>query len=1389
MNIVADCHKLNRAKFSCVLARNLFGAIVFVVICDIGIAGKSYGQTLQFRHYSTDEGFFGGAFKRIAQDSLGFLWISSATGVYKFDGYDFTEYRPQTGDTLSIPQELVDRIWVDPRGRIWTGFPDRVAVYDRELDGFRSYKFSPATSRVPDAIFFENGDVVWLSIPEKGLIRLDIVNRSSSNHLNTSGDKGRFLKTNTVRDIKSIGEDLLLATSNGLWMFDRNTNTFNRPICDPSDSALFYNSDVQKIISRPDHYWIWLDHQLVKCDRRFIVIQSLDLNIIKQRFDLANGFDGPVVQSIQQDKRGQFWIATQGLGLVVFDPVKNQLSNFRNDRNDPESLPSDVLNDIMIDNNNNVWLASLPKGIIQVKQRSLQFINHLPGTSVGKMVLLKTDGLEQLVFCTQGDGLWSVMIDPRTLDKLKFQNVVLTSRQRGFKSLTGVYHVKDHVWVSSLTSGIMGIPVNKKIGIDKNAPLTFYEHDPGNPNTISSNRAHNIVCETNDGTLLAPSLYDGFSIISPNIKYGTRGSVTRYQHNESDTTSLCNNGVIDIKIEPDNSFLLASQGGLDIFKDGKFRHYLKNIPCTRLFEASDGTLLIASKVGLFEGQKKGRDYTFTKAQLPGEPFITSVCEDRLGRVWCMSYEGLYFYDRRTKQYLLFKKEDGLPSSRPISGCGSAYTSDGTMIFGNAEGITFFDPLSLRINEASPKPVLTKLKINNKIISSTAKDKTKNDFFIGGNINTLGELTVGHTQNIISLEFSAMDLTAPERNKYSYQLAGFDPEPIITDAKNRSATYTNLRSGDYTFIVKATNRDGVWSDNQSKLVIHVLPPPWKTRWAYTLYGLVVATILFLARRNIIHQERLASRLAMEHIELEKAQEIDKVKTNFFANISHEFRTPLTLIQGPVQLLLEKFRKDREVEGQLTLIQQNADRLLRLVNQILELARLESGGLKIETSQSDVIVFLRRIVGSFSSLAIQKRISFVQQFPDHGLLASFDRDKLEKITTNLISNAIKFTPENGAVIVNTSVATKSEGEAILTFRVTDTGKGIPEDKLDKIFERFYQVKEDGNVNVGSGIGLALCKELAEFLGGSLTLESKVGEGSRFAMNIPLSDVEQISGLEVESSQEDITVEEIKVELPSNGNTEKPLLLIVEDHSELRKFIIACLGTNYQFVEASNGREGLSFAIDQVPTLILSDVMMPEMDGMEMCRKIKDDPRTSHIPVILITARASDESRLTGLETGADDYIVKPFNKDELILKIRNQVTARARMQERIRLEFLSQGSVVKAVSADEKFLEKLKKIVESRLNDEMLSVESLTEEIGMSRAQLYRKVTALTGISGNEFIRKLRLQKAAQLLQQQTGPVSQVAYEVGFSNLSYFSKCFKEEFGVLPSEYGFHASVRR
>jgi len=608
---------------------------------------------------------------------------------------------------------------------------------------------------------------------------------------------------------------------------------------------------------------------------------------------------------------------------------------------------------------------------------------------------------------------------------------------------------------------------------------------------------------------------------------------------------------------------------------------------------------------------------------------------------------------------------------------------------------------------------------------------------------------------------------------------------------KSASYFYVDPGNYVFRVRISNNDG--ATTEKAIAIQITPPWWKTSWAYTGYVLLVVGMLAGARRAIIQRERLKSNLKLEqmerekeHLQLEKAQEVDKMKTSFFTNISHEFRTPLTLIKGPTQNLLEEFSNKPKVAEQLEVIQHNADLLLKLINQLLDLAKLETGNLRIKNLEGDLTSSLDVIVHSFTSAASHKKIDLIITLPKDRYHAYFDKDKLEVILNNLIGNALKFTPAHGKITFSANVEINSfPNDARLIITVSDNGIGIPAEHQLKIFERFYQVDEGGaHTELGTGIGLALVKELTELMGGQITLQSEPEKGSEFRVLVPLQIIKVIE------QTEDLSHPETTAALPVNGLTiapenddapEKPKILVVEDNADLRKFIISSLGDDYDFLEADNGKLGLEVALMEIPELIISDLMMPEMDGLSMTAKIRKDFRTSHVPIIILTAKATEEDKLTGLDKGADDYLTKPFNKSELVIKVRNAITSRVKIREKIRLELLTEAPKLEAVSGDEQFLVKVKEAILNRLADEQLSVESLAREIGWSRAQFYRKITALTGQSVNELIRGFRLQKAAQLLEQQWGSVSQVAFEVGFSNPSYFSKCFKEQFGVLPSEY--------
>ena len=1356
-----------------------------MTLCLLAIH-TAFSQEVIFKHFSSDEGFTGAAFKTIAQDSLGFLWISSGSGLSRFDGYNFSypSSNSQSNAGFHHAQLKTVVLNVDPSGKLWATFDDRIAGYDRDADDFVPHKAVPGNATIK-SILFQDTTTVWIGAAAQGLTAFKISNKSKTSFINRL-EPDKFDANNTIQAIANYGNSLLLGTGNGLWLFEKKNKTFSRPVCGSPDC--FIKGDIKKIMMHPEYIWLWADQQLIKVTNGFFPEQRLVLNRIQHQFDFEKKFIDARVMEIAEDKKGKFWIASQGLGLTYYDPQKDILKNYRSEEGNENSLPSDLLHHVMIDRDDNVWATTVNKGIVQIKKQSLLFYNHLKGISSTGVGVVTQDGRTQIFVGTNGSGLWTSKYDAGDIASIKFNRVKLTPIARGFENVVELTIGKDNIWLGTMQAGAAGLSFNNNGSAITRTQLL--QHEDLNKNTISDNFITSL-WEAPDRRLWIGTFSGGFNIINPRM-YGHPGSVSSHQNDPNNSNSLINNGVTQFLPEEDGTMLIATFGGIDRVHningqraDIQFEHLLPNVYCKTIHRTTNGTFYIASRAGIYRGIKSNGKYSFTKLSALGDRNFTYLEEDKLGKLWIMSFDGLFYYDPEKDFALSFKKDDGLPSSRSVSAGSSAQTEDGKMVFGNGEGLTIFDPMTLQINKAKPKPVLTSIKINNNLISSGSSGV---ELVLSESINTVKKITLNHTHQILSLEFSAMDFTAPEKNSYEYQLEGFDEKWISTHWKNRTATYTNLKPGVYKFKVRASNRDGVWNDNITVLNIAVIPPPWKSWWAYTLYAISALVILFSARRNIIQRERLASELKLEHLELKKTQEVDRLRSTFFTNISHEFRTPLTLIQGPAQNIIDKLKKEKQLKStealpQLDLILLNSERLLRLVNQVLELSKLESGGLKKENSEEDIFAFLKMVISHFTLLSVQKRITLTHRFPNQVLTARFDKDKLEKIVSNLIFNALKFTPENGSILITVRINPASQRNCcILLLDVADNGVGIPEDQIGRIFERFFQVREGDAQNAGAGIGLALSKELSEFLGGTLTVTSTKSEGSTFSLSLPIDVVhieETISVMPTESrsSNYEISPEYVK----GNETVSKPILLIVEDHVDLRKFILLCLGDEYEFLEAGNGKEGLSMAIEQLPSLILSDVMMPEMDGIEMCNKVKQDHRTNHIPLILLTAKASNESKLFGLDKGADDYIVKPFNKDELVLKIRNQILAIQRIQEKIRLELLSGSSVIKAVSADEKFIARVKGIIEKRISDEKLGVESLAEEVGLSRVQLYRKINALTGMSVNDFIRKLRIQKGAQLLTQRWGTVSEIAYEVGFSNPSYFSKCFKDQFGVIPSSY--------
>ncbi|RMG21758.1 MAG: response regulator, partial [Bacteroidetes bacterium] len=665
------------------------------------------------------------------------------------------------------------------------------------------------------------------------------------------------------------------------------------------------------------------------------------------------------------------------------------------------------------------------------------------------------------------------------------------------------------------------------------------------------------------------------------------------------------------------------------------------------------------------------------------------------------------------------------------------------------------------------------------------------------ISFMDKVVLAYADNFFSIEFALLDYRPGQKRNYAYQLEGYDADWVYPADGRRVASYTDVREGSYTFRVKALDPYNPQQERSKAIELEVLPPWYRSPWAYSLYALAALMTAFLSRREILRRERLKNQHKLEALELQKMKELDELRLRFFANISHEFRTPLTVIQGMADEIQSNFAKldSWHISERLEAIHRNSKQLLRLVNQILDLSKLEANAMKLQPVQDDFVAFLRYLTQPFATYAASRSIRFIFQSTDKNLVADFDPHKLADIVSNLLSNALKFTPAGGeinlqiakgkqAIAQFTGRATEELDNKLL-IRISDTGIGISPDKLPHIFDRFYQVDDSSTrAGEGTGIGLALTRELVLLMGGEIEVMSETGKGTTFHILLPhtrqartgnatqLAFSEHISGIQSPTEAPSST--------PSATKGELPLILLVEDHADVRQYLKAALKGPYRLLAAANGAEGIRKALHHIPDLIISDVMMPEKDGLELTNTLKQDEKTSHVPIILLTARAAVEDRLAGLKRGADAYITKPFLREELLLRVNNLLEVRKQLRKRYAALSPLAPPPDEATQIEDFFLLKVNKFIEQKIDDPGLDVPALAGEMNMSRSQLHRKLKALTDRSASAYIRAFRLQRARQQLEKGNVRVAEVAYSVGFQDPNYFSRAFSKEFGIRPSE---------
>ena len=902
-----------------------------------------------------------------------------------------------------------------------------------------------------------------------------------------------------------------------------------------------------------------------------------------------------------------------------------------------------------------------------------------------------------------------------------------------------------------------------------------FTHDPEDPETLSDPRVRSLYKDAS-GVLWVGTEQGGLN----RFDFQTE-SFSHFTYAPADSQSLSHNTVYAIAADPVEADVLwiGTGGGLNRFD----------------VEAGSFTR-----------------FTEQNSDIPNN-VVMGIVDDDQGRLWLGTNGSISRFDAQSHAFVNYDVPGGLQAI-PAAPVAAYQSRRGRIFFGGANGFYSFFPDQIGKNPVLPQVVLTQVIASDQPLPLNADNATTEP------------ISLRHDRHDLAFDYVALHYSDPAKNQYAYQLEGYDAT-WRTAGTQRRAVYTNLPPGDYVFRVKASNSDGLWNEEGASLRFTILPPWWRTWWAYAFYGLLLAAGLVavgqVQRRRLIRRER---ERAMQR-ELEQARqleamnqqlrrheqqledqnrrllELDQLKSRFFANISHEFRTPLTLILGPLRDMLdEAFAPLPDAQrAQLSLMQRNGQRLLRLINELLDLSRLEAGRLNLRARRANLVPLVKATAQAFASLAHRKKITLQVDAPREEIMLHFEPEKIEKVIYNLLSNAFKFTPEHGTVEVCIQ-EDKTGGHVEVVVR--DTGRGIPIEALPFIFDRFHQVDTSSTrEHEGTGIGLALTRELVTLHGGTVRVESEVGAGSTFTVRLPngrahLSD-QAIADAEASAETSEALNERGPAAIldasPASENAlyagnspaagsppeDAPVILIVEDNEDMRAYLRSHLAADYRIVEAPNGVEGLEQARTLKPSLVLSDVMMPRMDGYDLCQAIKSDATLHDIPVVLLTAKADEESRIEGLKTGADDYLYKPFHAKALRVRVENLIEIRRRLRTHFSKQVGVKPAKITVASADAVFLEDVRRIVEAELHDRHFSVERLAEELHMSPRTLRRKLQALTRLSPSGYIRSMRLERAAQLLAQQAGRVSEVAHAVGFHSAPHFSRLFQQIYGVAPSHY--------
>lgn len=1340
---------------------------------------------VSFEHLTSKDGLASEKVISVTQDHLGFLWIGTQEGLHRYDGYELTRYQHDPEDSLSISNSTAEALYVDRAGTLWIGTWNGLNRYDPVTNSFHRYLANPTdpsslSSPHIHSITEDTEGRLWIGTRDGGICRYDPQSDGFVQYRHNPADP-----TSLSYDVVCmlyvdrqgtlwIGTGLPWDGVNnrgGLNRYNPNLDAFERFEHDPDDpQSLLFNEISTLYEDSEGRFWVatWGDGLQI-LDRQTGTFLQADATTDRfssakwPQLRTANGSNG-AIRFIHEDAQGMVWIGGFLGGLDRYDPVQEVNAHFAYDPQTPNSLSDNAVWSVFEDRHQILWVATW-KGVNKINPANSKF--ELVSKGKNGSTGLYDSHVEEILIDSEGiiwTGTWSGLESFNPVSgKRNLYAVGKTVPIKGLSEMVLILHEdKNHdIWFGTLQYGLVHFDRTSEI-------FTNYRPDSLNPTSISSHTITAIVDHPSEGLWVS----------------GTSG-LDRIDLPTGQFYSLLDNLITDpeqLNIQTikatGQKYWIGSGAGLDLYDpdNNSLTPFLRGHVVICVEEDQLGGLWLGTNGdGLLHFNPATKHYELftTKEGMPGN-IIRALILDDTGQLWISTQSGLAWITPHSTTINTFTPATAPPIQLyyPHS---AAKTSSGDLLFGGNGGYIRFNPEVVKGDQVSPNPVLTGLSLFNEQIRSNLQ------------LDSTESIILNHSQNDLTFEYVGLHFIRPEENSYRYLLDNYEKDWRYV-GRQRSAIYPNLPPGSYTFRVQAANQDGIWSQHSAVLNVQILPPWWRTGWALFLFGFLFLSAIFggyrIQRNRLLQKERSRANLKEARLRTEIAESkalqlktLDEAKANLYANITHEFRTPLTVIMGMIG----------EIEGydhERSIISRNSQNLLRLINQLLDLAKLDSGSLKVNLRQGNILHYLQYLTESFFSMAGEKglRLTFYSEIET--LVMDFDEEKIQHIIYNLLSNAIKFTEKGGKVVLHVNEITQ-KGQAFLQLKVQDTGIGIASDNLAHIFDRFFQAADTKiRKNQGTGIGLALTKELIDLMGGRMEVASNAGKGTTFTLLLPVVRHPDTPLFYEHQQSPEGTYRKIPEPIAAHHqeeDEEKPVLLLIEDNVDVVTYIISILAKDYHIHTASNGKVGIELASEIVPDIIISDVMMPEKDGYEVCEALKKDERTSHIPIILLTAKATVDARIAGLKVGADAYLIKPFHKEELLVRLAKLVELRQAIQ----AKYASTSSISTVVntqkepSLDDLFLQKLVKLVEERLNDHNLGVSELCRAVNRSNTQVNRKLKALTGKTPSQFIRSIRLQCALTLLQSSDLNISEIAYEVGFNDPNYFSRSFSEEFGHPPN----------